>query len=249
MSDQWGIYFEETEGALAFITFDDGIALTINDSPLKISFKLKIEMGETNENGMPTSREAERLAPFDESIEAKLLQFGGLYLGRITTDHNRWILALVPDDYDQLGDELAQLAKNAAYPMAIFVTPDPDKKVYWDDLYPSADNRQVMNDITVLNALYESGDTPSEPRPVEHWSYFEIETSALDFADWLQDAGYTAITVEMSEASPAAPQWLVRSQHQGTMLLDDISAHTLNHKHKSEEFGGTYDGWETEVVK
>lgn len=248
MTDNWGIYFADMDGHTASVSFDDGIAEAINSATQPNSLKLRIEIQNTSEDGMPTSKEGSRLAAFDEMIEQSIIDGRGLYLGRVTSNGVRWVLGLVPGNSSQLQANLRKIANIASYKIDIYVEPDPEKQVYWFNLYPSADSRQVMKDISVVNVLFEQGDQHDVERPVDHWTYFSKQSSASEFAGWLANEGYDSVEIEQIDGEfPSQRKWLVRSNHTGTMVLTDITSHTLKHAQKARELEGEYDGWETRV--
>ncbi len=153
------------------------------------------------------------------------------------------MLALVAAGPSKLEAALNAAAAEAGYAPEVHVEADPGKSVYWQDLYPTEDDRQVMVDMEVQAALSEKGDDPAKAREIAHWVYFREETDAQDFAGWARETGYKVISVERSEE--AAPLWLVRMAHQGTLQLKDISGHTLTISRRAREVGGQYDGWES----
>ena len=250
MSDDWGHYFADMGGKPASIAFDDGISAEIGALRHPNSLKLKIELRETVENGLPTELESDRLIALDDAIEAAVTSGGGVYLGRVTNKGVRWVMTLAPSETNDLEVELKRLATEAGYEMKIIIEPDPKKLIYWEDLYPTEDDRRVMGDMGVLRALEDKGDIASKKRPIDHWTYFDREAAARDFARWLEKKRYTDVRVEkQKDGFFSKPRWCVRSVHLGAMLLNDISHHTLAHARQAKKLGGKYDGWETPVMK
>ena len=250
MTDNWGHYFCDMGGQTASIVFDDGISSEINALHHSSSLKLKINLRETMDNGLPTTVEGDRLATLDEKIEKSITEAGGVYLGRVTNKGARWVMALIGDGFEDIEERLQQLAVNAGYTIDLIIKQDPQKLIYWEDLYPTDEDRCVMNDVSLLHSLQQKGDIASAERSVEHWTYFNNQYEAKKFEGWLRGNGYAGTHIEkVKEGFLSAPKWLVRSRHNGTMLLNDITRHTLAHLRQAKRLGGDYDGWETQVIK
>lgn len=245
--DAWRMYFADMGGFPASIVFNDGIADRINDLPLVTAMKIRIPLKSPRRDGLTTQEESGPLNQLDERYDEIITRHGGEYLGRVTNNGARWVLSMLPAEVNGLEADLRSAASDAGYVPEIHVEPDPDKAVYWNDLYPSEDDRQVMRDMEVQAALLEQGDDVRKPRPVEHWSYFRDEAGARGFAGWASGAGYQSVAVAPPEGEDH-PLWLVRMHHTGTLQLNDISSHSLALSRKAREAGGQYDGWETSVT-
>ena len=100
----------------------------------------------------------------------------------------------------------------------------------------------MIKDLRVLDALRAQGDDEHASREVSHWAYFPDRQAADRFADWLTAGGYRVSGVEQRSV-----QTEVRFTHVGTMVLEDITHHTINIGRKASELNGDYDGWETSV--
>lgn len=248
-SDNWGMYFSNMGGHPALTVFDDGISKQIGDSKLPNSIKIKLYLRDVRDDGLPTSEEGERLIRLGPVIENAISEHGGLFLGRVTTNSVRWNIGLVPKDTDRIERFLQQASEEHSFKYEVFVKSDPEKTAYWKDLYPTDDDRQVMTDMEVLQALSDRGDDQNAERPVEHWIDFQSKETADQFAKWGNEAGYQEVEVIRHKVGLLArTNWSVSLKHSGTMLLNDITHHTLKLSRKARELGGVYDGWETQVT-
>ena len=97
MSDNWGQYFANMAGHPASILFDDGVSAQIDGLSLNLALKVRVPLSEWNEDGLTTDAEARKLSALENKIEAKVVAAGGLLLGRVTTNRQRWILGLLPE--------------------------------------------------------------------------------------------------------------------------------------------------------
>lgn len=245
--DVWRTYFADMGGQAAVIVFNDGIAERINASPLVHAMKLRLPLKAPRGDGLPTREESEALAALDGQLAALITGHGGEYLGRVTNNGARWMLALIPAEAAALEAALQAAAAEAGYTAEVHMGDDPGKMVYWQDLYPSEDDRQVMADMEVQAVMRDRGDVPEKPRQIAHWTYFREETAARRFAAWAGENRYEGIVVTAPETS-GAPLWRVQMSHTGTLELQDISGHSLVIGRQARQAGGQYDGWEAPVT-
>lgn len=219
-SDVWGMYFSNMGGHTAMTVFDDGIAERINALELPNSIKIKLHLEQVREDGLPTTNEGDRLMVLGPIVEDVINDNGGLFLGRVTTNGVRWNIGLAPEDTANMEARLEQASIEHWFRYDVFIEPDPDKAAYWDDLYPSDDDRQVMQDMQVMDSLRSHGDDQNAVRKVDHWSYFDDADSARQFAEWLTNEGYESVKAEKQKSGLfAKPTWRVTNSHDGTMLL------------------------------
>lgn len=249
-SDNWGMYFSNMGGHPAMTVFDDGISKELADIDLPNSIKVKLYLNEVRDDGLPTTKEGERLMQIGPIVENAISENGGLFLGRVTTNSVRWNIGFAPADTGAIERSLQQRGEEHGFRYELYVESDPFKTAYWQDLYPTDDDRQVMADMEVKQALYERGDDQYAERPIEHWTYFDSKTDADTFADWGRKNGYKEVEVfRQKDGLLTRTTWLVRFTHQGTMVLNDITHHTIKLSKQAREHGGAYDGWETPVTK
>ncbi|WP_217591447.1 ribonuclease E inhibitor RraB, partial [Burkholderia sp. GbtcB21] len=111
---------------------------------------------------------------------------------------------------------------------------DPDKEAYWQTLYPTDVDWQIMRDMRVLDALRQKGDAGDVNRRVMHWAYFPDPSDVHQFADWAEAKGYPVETVAPTEDGT----WAVRFWDEGTMALADITRHTIAINREVRSLGG-----------
>lgn len=248
-SETWGMYFSNMSGHPAMTVFDDGISQNIDEVQLPNSIKVKLHLNDVRVDGLPSTEEGERLMEIGPIIEDAISSHGGLFLGRVTTNSVRWNIGLAPQSTEEILSQLELDAGKFDFRYEVFVEPDPSKAAYWEDLYPTADDRQVMADMYVKRVLTEQGDDQYAERKIEHWTIFEQKTDAEKFAEWGNGQGYLEIEVFKKKDGLLSPAtWLVRFSHSGTMVLNDITHHTLKLSNQARTLNGTYDGWETQIT-
>lgn len=248
MSDNWGHYFADISGNKASILFDDGIAKEVEELPQNYSLLIMVNLREFRDDGLPTDDEAERLSEMTEAFDNVIEKVDGIALGQVTYDKKRHIFYLVHKETVELTADLEQFSKVSSYEIELGIRHDPKKETYWEDLYPSDDDRRVMGDMTVISSLIENGDDLLTLRIVDHWTYFQDKAVANRFLEWANDNGYQNVNIE-KQGTFLKRTYCVRTQHESEVTIGTISKHTLAHDRKARELGGDYDGWETFVVK
>ena len=245
MSGNWNFYFCDMGGHTASIYFDDGLSDGVDALPLTHALRVRAPLKEMR-NGLTTDAEAERLFEVEDLIVSELDALGGIFVGRITSNGRRIFNALIPEQHQALSERLATIGQKTGYDLAVAIEADPEKRVYWQDLYPNEDDRRVMLDMRVLEHLREHGDIHDTERAIDHMSYFKTRADADAYTAWLEDNGYTNISV-VTDAQ--GPEIGVECQHFGSAGLDEITSHTLALSRKARELGGEYDGWVSPVIR
>ena len=247
--DVWSMSFSRMDEHDVSVVFNESISSRVDSLPLPNAMVIQIKLKSVSEAGFPTDSEFPLITQFEEVATDLIHLNGGVSLGRVTTNGIRLLFALVPEGTSAIEGGLKDAAETLSYEVDVRIRPDPSKDVYWQALYPTPDERQVMGDMEVLRALNEGGDDSSAKRQVDHWAFFKTKTSAEQFAEWCEQSKYRNVVVEKSKQGLSGPvEWAVHFSHDGTMMLNDITGHTISIDRKVREVGGEYDGWETQVI-
>jgi regulator of RNase E activity RraB len=101
------------------------------------------------------------------------------------------------------------------------------------------------DDRVVLQQLREAGSDLSKPHQIEFYLYFPTEETAGKAAEKLEAEGFEG---EMRRA-PDLTRWMCLVYQQMVPELPKIAALKRRLGKLAQEFGGEYDGWETNVEK
>jgi hypothetical protein len=257
MSDQWQFYPCQLGEHQAFITFDSGIAETIDESAPAHLLKIRIPFQHATEEGLPGDDELEPLSEFEDALAEWLEHQNCAYLGRITVDgHRHFYIATDVAEEAAWEELLGSLENPHGYELAFAIEENGSRTGYWEEIYPTPDDWRVISDLQVIEALEQHGDNCETVRQIDHWAYFLTQDAADQFAKWAREQGYEVASVGLAEKDEEAeadeeldPRIQVRFSHQGPVTLADISGHTIALGHQAEEIGGEYDGWETPICK
>ena len=101
------------------------------------------------------------------------------------------------------------------------------------------------DDRVVLQQLREAGSDLSKPHQLEFYLYFPTEEAAGKAAEKLETEEFEG---EMRRA-PYLTRWMCLVHQQMVPELSKIAALKRRLAKLAQEFGGEYDGWETNIEK
>ena len=245
MTDHW-LYFPCRIGDdLAFIFYDHGVRETIDGLSNANLLRVRIALEAPHENGLPTHQESVALTAFEDAFQDIVSRSGGDYVGRVTVAGTREFLSYVTEGESAWVAHLASLPGEHGYPLEVRVEADPAKRGYWDDLFPSDHDWQVIQDLKVIDSLAENGDDLSLARRIDHWATFSDKAKALAFQVWAKGEGFHVESILDPDEDDEA--FAVRLYHVGTPRVEEISPVTIRLADAAKERDGEYDGWETSV--
>jgi len=126
--------------------------------------------------------------------------------------------------------------------------PDPEWTIYFDELYPTRIEFQLMR-IQERRANAEAaGDLLEAPRPICHWAYFANPADREKFVERIRHRGFKFHLLERREPDTLERPYcveLARNDRADHPYLDDV-VHWLNRQ--AEQCGGEYDGFEAESM-
>lgn len=246
MSDEWNVYPCQMGESPAFISYDHGIREELDRLPETL-VKVRVAFAEPNEAGLPTNAEFEALSNLEDLLTEAFAEKGGVIFGRVSVDGYRYFHAYVEADDDVLQALGVQVAESTGYRLGFIRESDPERRSYWEDVFPTLLDWRVIQDLKVISSLEEHGDPLEVPRRVDHWLYFPDTSSRESFEVWAADAGFQ---VEgRSTLEDGDLRYSLQIHHEVVPRHPEISSHTIGLIEAAHEHGGAYDGWETAVLR
>jgi hypothetical protein len=190
MSDQWEFYPCEMGEQRAFIFYDHGVRTSIDAYPCTTLIKVRAAIREATPQGLPTSEEFPRISALEDQLSTAISEIGGLYVGRITVAGNRWFHFFAPLNQDDAIGLVALVGGASGYDLRVVVKEDPDRRGYWEDLFPTDQDWQVVQDLKVIESLRSQGDDHDAPRRIDHWAYFPSVDACRRFESWALERGF-----------------------------------------------------------
>ena len=232
---------------VAIVFYDHGVRETIDAFAEDRQIRFDLTYKSPSDNGLPTDAEFDLANEIEERIEEFATSNDGIYVGRVTTAGHRYFYSFVGVAAEQVDSFVDDVRASTGYALTFRITEDPEKKGYWNDLYPTADDWQMIQDAKVVDALKKSGDIAHIKRRIDHWVYFKSKSNAEAFVLWLEEHGFSLEGLTRTKDSRG--DWQVRFHRLDSPELYTINGITYNLRHKAIELDGAYDGWETSVAK
>lgn len=230
----------------AQITCDVGFAAVAKDDHRDNHLGVRVAFKNPTEQGMPQDpSEFRALEQISDRLEEVIACAGGIYVGRITTDGHRYFYFYTAQAEGEARATVQSVSGDFGYRVDISWEYDPERSEYFNDLFPTLDDRQVVMDMATLEALRETGDSVAKEREVFHCVCFGHERNVLEFEAWLEHGNYRII--EKGWLDEGA-EFQIRFSHIGSMVLEDITYYSINIGRTARELSGEYAGWESGVV-
>lgn len=246
MHEDWA-YFPCTIGDNeAFISLNLGVRDSIRDSAPKNLAKLRLAYKFLHEEGFPSQDEFELVSAIEDAVIAFAQSHEDWYVGRITVAGQRYFYTYTAQEQTTWQDFLHDLCHESGYDIRLVYRADPTCEAYFNDLYPTPDDWQVLHALRVREQLAQHGDDGTAPRRVDHWIYFDQKGDSVDFVIWAEHNRFAADSEHSGDRDDG--RYCVRLYHEGTLVLSDITSHTIALRRKAEECGGDYDGWATALI-
>jgi hypothetical protein len=235
----------QIDGDVAFVYVDVAAHDRIARLP-GVLMKLKVFYKAPRSNGLPSSAEFDAVRAIEVRIE-RFSRTPDRYVGRITRSGFREFYVYTRRGKTAWKAFAAKLSEESGYAMKLRLGADKSHSAYLRELYPSPEAWQVISDIDVITRLQKEGDLEGRRRRIDHWSYFDHAGAARRFTSWAAKNGFKQ-EPRLSGIEDDGKH-CVRLYHVGTTIQRELSWHTQQLHRKAEELGGSYDGWETKVVK
>ncbi|HEY2588365.1 MAG TPA: DUF695 domain-containing protein [Tepidisphaeraceae bacterium] len=89
MSDRWDSYLATKNGKPASLFVDIGFAQEAPKGDYGVCLAVLVQQRAPRHDGLTTNEEADRLWPLEDALVPAVHAWGGIYVGRITTDGRR----------------------------------------------------------------------------------------------------------------------------------------------------------------
>lgn len=247
MSDHWEQFPCTIGDHSAFIAYDHGVRAGLELLSFEFFARFNVALLDPDDRGLPHGDEFLHLNAVEDFLSDQFQPSDGLQVGRVTTNGYRYFCF-----YTSLSAPACMaLAKTAGslhgHRIELFHELDPQRSHYWNDLFPTDDDWQVVLDLRVQNALVKEGDSLQTPRPIEHWAYFKTEPQRAAFIASVKDLIESIDLYETPDAKGGP--FTAKLSHVGLPDYRSMNRTTLQLSRAARENGGKYDGWETQVCK
>jgi Family of unknown function (DUF695)/Regulator of ribonuclease activity B len=247
MSDNWDSYFCRVDDKPGSIFLDLDIA---GDAPLvgyaHVAY-VRLRMRNPRPDGLSSQDEFEILKQIEDRLNASLTAAGAAaYVGRTTSDGSRdyYFYLRVAGAWDARVALAMKPFPDYRYETA--TRADPQWETYFEFLYPSPEDMQRIQNRRVCESLRENGDTLTEEREIDQTAYFPNDAARAKFIARALDLGFKVRRERAPEEAGAG--YGVQVYSVDLPSFENIDQITLPLHRVANEVGGSYDGWESEVV-
>lgn len=245
MSDHWENFSCTMAGKPAFISYDHGISKEFEQLRHTNFAGFRVSLQDPKEDGLPVADGFAKLNEVEDFLCASFGAEQGVQIGRITTNGYRYFYFYTSREQPRCEEMVAEASKFHGHQIDLIYEPDLERLRYWDELYPTEDDWQVIKDMRVHELLKEKGDSLTTHRLIDHWAYFDscdqreafVNSVKLEFEH-----------IELGEIqNEEGIRYSVRLSHTGLPDYRSMNTITLKLARASRHHGGNYDGWETMV--
>ncbi len=140
MLDIWYTFPAAMGEDQAWLSFNHGYAEVAKADKRNKHLRIRVAFKTPTKYGMPTNDEFPALSVLDEKLDDAITKIGGVYVGRITVDGHRYLYYYLDASEEKAKKIVARIADSSTYKLEYLWESDPDKKKYWNELYPTSDN-------------------------------------------------------------------------------------------------------------
>lgn len=245
MPEGWNFYFCTVNDVLASIALDLDLRKQVPDLSKPELLWVWVYFKSPRPDGLSSNSEFDKLIAIEKQITKSLEQdFRAILSGRITTAGRR--------EFYYYGAHSVGFKSAVAdavghdYEFDCGAQEDPGWNQYLNVLYPSDEQRQRIENRSVLDVLEKKGDTLESPRDMIHWIYFRATNDREAFWQSIRSLEYR-VQSQPDNPDSELPFGLCIVRFQ-SVKQDAVDEAVIELFRRAKEFRGDYDGWETEII-
>lgn len=247
--EDWAIYFcTISDGQIGAVFVDIGLAqlAPVESKPFLFTFTTK--MNNPAEDGLSSADEADKLNQIETNlIESLAAKNEVIYTGRIKFG-GKMQSYFYCEKINGLENTISNvIADFPEYSFEHKFTEEKDWGAYFEVLYPSPFEMQVIQNGRVIENLEKHGDKLEKERLVDHWIYFDSETNRENFLEAIKDKGFEIIDKDIISFGDSP--FSLQLSRVDKADYQSVNEYVMYLWEKAQEFNGDYDGWETFIVR
>lgn len=211
---------------------------------------LRIKYPEMDSKGFPEIALADEMNAIENELEAALgRKNGAWYAGRFTQRGLREFYFYALDTVGYLPTCASILSAHPKYPWLVKALYDKNWSNYFEVLYPVDAELEKMENRRIIQALQKKGDNPDKERPIDHTIYFKSDWYRKSFLKELDLPGFklTEVPAEKSNAGDYSFKLVIsRPDRPEIQHMNEL---TIRLRKLAVKHNGSYEGWQTYVVK
>lgn len=247
--EDWATYLTTVyDNQLGSVLVDLGLSSVAPVGSFSTLFTFITYFNQPSEDGLTAESEYEIINQIeDDLIEVLDSENDIIYTGRIKFSGKMYSYFYFEAElnFEKCISELK--AKYSEYKFEYTQKEDSDWTAYFEVLFPTEFEMQIIQNGKVIENLQEHGDLLEKERPVSHWIYFQNLDDRENFWDNIKGLGFEIL--EKEETSSGELPFSLQLSRVDKVDYESVNDYVLFLWQKSQEFNGEYDGWETFIVK
>jgi regulator of RNase E activity RraB len=247
MADQWEFYPCQMGDHTAFVFVNVSIGDRLTELARTGQVLIRVQLKHPRDDGLTTTEEFDALSQLEDGFTNYCETASADMVGRITVGGFR-DFAVYAEDAQTVSHGLRTIAEDEhGYEVEYLVRDDPEFEVYWKHLYPTPVDWQLIQNRQLVEQLEEQGDDCESSRRIDHWVHFDSAKHRDQFEKRVLSEGFAV--EDLLEAGDEDLRHGLHIYRDDTPDFAQINDVTMMLFRLAEEFGGEYDGWETQVTK
>lgn len=249
MQEYWEAYIKPIDGQKAMVSFNAGVSDFVpDDSYMYVGF-VKVKLHAAKEDGLVSDEESNDVGFIEDRLEMESLRWrSGKYIGRIISAGEVSFIYYLKLDFEWSNTVNSAMTHFPNYEYEFGSRMDMEWEVYQKLLFPTLREWQIIANHHSCDNLKEQGDNLRMERAIEHKAYFESEESREKFIELVEAKGFKNQR-EMEVPFDDKIVYGVQFYRVDTPFYYDIDALTMSIIDWSDSCNGSYDGWESSLVK
>jgi hypothetical protein len=249
MTENWGRYITNIQGVPGSVMLDLGVAENAPLAERPWRSGLSVKMIQPLDNGLLNREEYNTLMAMGDALTKALDPSAFTYVGRLAAHGavHLYAYAATAGAFRAVADRIMGAYQN--YRSRQDEAEDRNWRFYFDNLYPSPEDEQRMNNMQVCLQLIQAGDRLDQPRKIDHFAIFDTTAAQDAFAQFARSKNYeiVAATSVTDDADPGAPEKFTL-EFSRIDKPAEIDAITIELAQAAKDTGGSYDGWGAPIV-
>jgi len=244
--DDWNSYLCNVNDELASVRVNLGLRAKVPDPGYAWLLWVWVYLKQPRTDGLSSGEEAQALWSLEDALVAALANCCSAVLSGCITTCGRREFYFYGSSANGFEHEVSKALRGSGYQFDCDKQKDEGWTQYLNVLFPSEEQRQVIENRRLMDLMKERGDKLEGTREVSHWVHFKEKNGRMAFWNAVEGSGYRVVQ-EFERLNDECPFWVVlaRRQKMASAAMDEA---VLELFRKSKTNNGEYDGWECELV-
>ncbi|MFT5661529.1 MAG: hypothetical protein ACI9TV_002176 [Sulfurimonas sp.] len=249
MQEYWESYVKPIDGHKAMVSFNASVSDMLPDTEYIYVAFVKVKLNNPKEDGLVTDKEANDIGSIEDRLELESLRYrSGKYIGRIISQGEVNFIYYLKLDLEWSDTVQSAMNHFKEYTHELGSRIDMEWEVYQKLLFPNVKEWQMIANHHSCNKLKEHGDNLRIDRAIEHKAYFSSEEDRQSFLDLIEVENFTN-QKDMEVPFKNKTMYGVQFYRWDVPFYYDIDELTMKIIDMSTSCNGSYDGWESYLVK